>query len=73
MNGELTLRESPWDPYTTLLPMREQVSAQLVRSAHKSREITNAGALDPEAFWPFADTIGAVSYTHLTLPTKRIV
>ena len=38
--------------------MREQVSAQLVRSAHKSRDITNAGPLDPDAFWPFADTIG---------------
>ena len=58
LSGDLCLRESPWDPYTELLPMREQVSAQLVRSAHKSREITNAGPLDPEGFWPFADTIG---------------
>ena len=58
LSGDLVLRESPWDPYTELLPMREQVSAQLVRSAHKSREITNAGPLDPDAFWPFADTIG---------------
>ena len=58
LSGDLVLRESPWDPYTELLPMREQVSAQLVRSAHKSRDITNAGPLDPDAFWPFADTIG---------------
>ncbi len=58
LNGELILRDSPWDPYTTLLPIREQVSAQLVRSAHKSREISNAGPLDPDAFWPYADTIG---------------
>ena len=58
LNGDLVLRESPWDPYTELLPMREQVSARLVRSAHKSREITNAGPLNPEGFWPYADTIG---------------
>ena len=58
LSGDLVLRDSPWDPYTELLPMRQQVSAQLVRSAHKSRDITNAGPLDPDAFWPFADTIG---------------
>lgn len=58
LDGELVLRDSPWDPYTELLPMREQLSAQLVTSAHKSRAITNAGPLDPVAFWPHADTIG---------------
>jgi acetoacetate decarboxylase len=58
LDGALVLRDSPWDPYTELLPMREQVSADLVTPIHKSREITVAGTLDPDAFWPYADTIG---------------
>ena len=58
VDGTLVLRDSPWDPYTTVLPMREQVSSHLVWSAPKSRGITLAGALDPIAFWPYADTIG---------------
>jgi len=58
LDGTLTLRDSPWDPHTELLPMREQLSARLITSAHKAREITNAGPLDPVAFWPHADTIG---------------
>jgi hypothetical protein len=58
LDGELTLRDSPWDPYTDLLPCEELVEAQLVTSRQKARDITNAGPLDPDAFWPFADTIG---------------
>lgn len=58
IDGELRLLDSPWDPYTTHLPMLELLSAELVMSRHKAREITNAGALDPIAFWPFADVIG---------------
>ncbi|MDQ1431844.1 MAG: acetoacetate decarboxylase [Actinomycetota bacterium] len=58
VDGVLVLRDSPWDPYTDLLPLREQVSADLVTPIHKSREITVAGKLDPDAFWPYADTIG---------------
>jgi acetoacetate decarboxylase len=58
LDGDLILRDSPWDPYTELLPMREQLSARLVTSAHKERSVTNAGPLDPDAFWPHADTIG---------------
>lgn len=58
LDGDLVLRDSPWDPYTELLPMREQLSARLVTSAHKDRAITNAGPLDADAFWPHADTIG---------------
>ena len=54
VDGTLVLRDSPWDPYTELLPMREQVSARLVTPIHKSREITLAGPLDPIAFWPYA-------------------
>jgi hypothetical protein len=65
VDGTLVLRDSPWDPYTTLLPMREQVSANLVWSASKSRGITLAGPLDPIAFWPYADTIGGSRWPGL--------
>jgi acetoacetate decarboxylase len=58
LNGELTLRDSAWDPYTERLPVVELLSAQLVTARFTAREITNAGPLDPEGFWPFADTIG---------------
>jgi acetoacetate decarboxylase len=58
VDGELILRDSPWDPYTTLLPMREQVGASLVTLQQTKRDITIAGPLDPIAFWPYADTIG---------------
>ena len=58
VDGELLLRDSPWDPYTEVLPMREYVSAQLVTNRPKDREITLEGPLDPIAFWPYADTIG---------------
>jgi acetoacetate decarboxylase len=58
VEGRLLLRESPWDPIAELLPMREQVSALLDWSAFKSRTITLEAPLDPEAFWPFVDTIG---------------
>lgn len=58
LDGQLRLLESPWDPYTRYLPFSELVSAELVMSKHKAREITNAGALDAAAFWPYADVIG---------------
>jgi acetoacetate decarboxylase len=65
VDGTLLLRDSPWDPYTTLLPMREQLSAQLVWSESKSRTITLAGPLDPIDFWPYADTIGGSRWPGL--------
>ncbi|NNE73324.1 MAG: acetoacetate decarboxylase family protein [Acidimicrobiales bacterium] len=58
VDGDLILRDSPWDPIAELLPMREQLSADLVTTSFHEREITNAGPLDPTAFWPFVDTIG---------------
>ena len=58
LDGELTLRDSPWDPYTALLPNLELLSAQLLTRRHTAREIALAGPLDPDAFWPHADTIG---------------
>lgn len=58
LDGVFTLRDSPWDPYTDLLPMEEMVSASVVTASHKRRDISLDGPLDPIAFWPFADTIG---------------
>jgi len=57
VEGKLTLRDSPWDPIALLLPQRELISAALEMSVHKSRDITLEGKLDPDAFWPYADTI----------------
>jgi len=58
LDGQLTLADSPWDPYTELLPMAGPATAELVTTRHTAREITLAGPLDPDAFWPHADTIG---------------
>jgi acetoacetate decarboxylase len=58
VEGTLTLRDSPWDPVEKLLPMRELVSAQLDTPIYHTRDITLEGPLDPDAFWPYADTIG---------------
>ena len=58
LDGTLLLRDSPWDPYVELLPMREQISASLVTTMQPTRSITLAGPLDPIAFWPYADVIG---------------
>ena len=58
VDGTLNLNESPWDPIAQYLPLREQLSANLVTPIHRSREITLEGSLDPEAFWPYADVIG---------------
>jgi acetoacetate decarboxylase len=59
LDGELILRESPWDPIATLLPMRGAASAYLSTIMPTGRDITLEGALDPEAFWPHVDTIGS--------------
>lgn len=58
LDGEIVLRESPWDPVATLLPMREQVSAHLWTPTFLDRRITLAGPLDGDKFTSFADTIG---------------
>ena len=62
LKGTLTLRESAWDPIATLLPMREQLSAQLWTPIFRDRRITLAGALDPVGFWPFVDTISGTRW-----------
>jgi acetoacetate decarboxylase len=58
LDGELVLRDSDWDPYTALLPPRGPATAELVSTRHTGRSISPAGTLDPDAFEPFADTIG---------------
>ena len=58
VDGELVLRESPWDPIARYLPVIEAGPSQLVTHQPKARVITNAGPLDPDAFWPYVDVIG---------------
>lgn len=58
VDGAVVLRDSPWDPIERYLPVVEAGTAQLVTHVPKARVITNAGPLDPDAFWPFADVIG---------------
>jgi acetoacetate decarboxylase len=59
VEGELRLLESPWDPIARLLPLRGAASAYLSTAMPTAREITLAGKLDPDAFWPHVDTIGS--------------
>ena len=71
MQGELLLRESPWDPLATELPMIEQVSAHLWWPIFLDREIKLAGPLDPEAFLPYADTISGSRWPGTNGGPKR--
>jgi len=57
VKGQLILRDSPWDPLASKLPMREQLSAHLWWPIFLDRQITLAGPLDPEGFLPFVDVI----------------
>jgi acetoacetate decarboxylase len=65
VDGHLLLRESPWDPIATRLPICGPWQAQLVTHQPKARVITNAGPLDPEAFWPHTDVIGGSRWPGL--------
>ncbi len=62
LQGELTLRDSPWDPLASALPIQGPVTARLWWPEFLAREITLTGALDPEGFWPFSDTLGGSRY-----------
>jgi acetoacetate decarboxylase len=57
VDGALLLRDSPWDPIARHLPICEPGPAQLVTHQPLARVITDAGPLDPDAFWPHADVI----------------
>jgi acetoacetate decarboxylase len=60
VDGELVLRDSPWDPIAELLPIREQLSVVLHKSKmdFASRSITVVGQLAPVAYRPKAATNG---------------
>jgi len=58
VDGTLELHPSAWDPVAHLLPPAGPATAELVTARHTAREITMAGLLDPDAFWPYVDTIG---------------
>jgi acetoacetate decarboxylase len=58
LDGELRLLDSPWDPIARLLPMEGAASAYLSTAQPTARDITLEGLLDPDAYWPFVDTIG---------------
>ena len=57
LEGELLLRDSPWDPIAEHLPITGEVSSRLQSAVPTVREITLEGPLDPDAYWPFSDTI----------------
>ena len=71
LEGELVLSHSAWDPIAELLPMRGEATAQLLTARHTAREITLAGPLDPDGFWPFADTIGGSRWPGLRGAPRR--
>jgi len=71
VKGELILRDSPWDPLASRLPMREQVSAHLWWPIFLDRQITLAGPLDPDGFLPFADTISGSRWPGTNGGPKR--
>jgi len=62
LSGEVVLRESPVDPLGIRLPIREQVDAYLWTPEFLDREITIAGELDGEAFYPYAATVGGTRF-----------
>ena len=60
--GKLVLRDAPFDPLAQRLPIVEQVDAYLWTPQFLAREITIAGELDPDGFWPYASTIGGTRF-----------
>ena len=62
LSGELVLRDAPFDPLAQRLPMREQVDAYLWTPEFLARKITLVGELDPDGFWPYANTIGGTRF-----------
>ncbi|WP_101757046.1 acetoacetate decarboxylase family protein [Oceanicoccus sp. KOV_DT_Chl] len=56
--GELTLRESPWDPIAQNLPVKSELDAYLWTPIFLDRTVNLGKPLDADAFEPFASTIG---------------
>jgi FKBP-type peptidyl-prolyl cis-trans isomerase len=65
LTGELVLRDSPWDPVARYLPVRGQVSAEMVTVRHTARELTVAGTLDADAPKTFSTTPSGLQYRVL--------
>ena len=62
LKGELILRASDADPLAQRLPVREVLDTYLWTPDFLDRDITKAGQLDPEGFWPFAETVGGTRF-----------
>jgi len=62
---DLRLLESSWDPIARLLPIAGEVTARLCTFRFLDRTITLEGPLDPDAFWPHADTISGSRWPGL--------
>ncbi len=73
VEGDLLLRESPWDPIAESLPIRGDVSARLQQALPTVREITLEGPLDPDAYWPFSDTISGSRWPGTFGGPKRVL
>lgn len=58
VEGELTLRDSPWDPIAQNLPVKSELDAYLWTPIFLDRSVTLGEPLDAEAFEPRASTIG---------------
>jgi acetoacetate decarboxylase len=73
VEGDLVLRDSPWDPIAELLPLREQVSVHLQKATMDFSTYSSsiAGTLDPVAFWPHADTIGGSRWPGMSGSPRR--
>lgn len=69
--GELTLRDSPWDPVTEYLPIRGEVTARLSQAIPTERTIALSDELDGDAFWPFVDTISGSRWPGFMGGPKR--
>jgi len=57
VEGKLSLRESPWDPMSEILPIRSPINAYLWTPTFLDRSINVAGPLYADKFLPYADTI----------------
>ena len=71
VEGELTLKDSPWDPVARYLPMAGDASAMLVTHQMKSREITNAGHSMPIASGPTPMSSAEVAGPARTVGPRR--
>ncbi|MBN7795101.1 acetoacetate decarboxylase family protein [Parahaliea mediterranea] len=58
VDGELILRDSPWDPIAARLPRQSEVEAWLWTPVFRGREVALGEPLDAQAYEPWASTIG---------------